>query len=101
MSRTSKVVKRTKGRNVSSLKMVKVSSDFPQSLLERADKAIEELHVSRSELVRAAVEDFLTRRERQRVEKEIEEYFRANADFEKQVMQEFQPVDTDSLAYVG
>lgn len=70
-------------------------------MLERTDKAIEELHVSRSELVRAAVEDFLARRERQRVEKEIEEHFRANADFEKQVMQEFKHVDTDSLARVG
>jgi len=57
----------------------RVVIDFPESLFEATDEAANKLAINRSSLIRTAVEQFLAARERQKLEKELEARYMANA----------------------
>ena len=57
----------------------RVVIDFPEPLLLKAEHAADELNTNRSQLIRAAVSEFLARRERQKLNFELAEGYAANA----------------------
>jgi len=76
---------------------VKIAVDFPAQLLHQTEKAGRELSMNRSALIRAAVESFLRNRQRQKLEEQIAQSFSANADLDRQIMDDFKHVDTTEL----
>jgi metal-responsive CopG/Arc/MetJ family transcriptional regulator len=73
----------------------KVVSDFPISLYKETDEVAAEMHMSRSAIIRRAVEDLLKARRHKQLESEIDEYFRDHADFERRIMDDFRHVDSE------
>jgi hypothetical protein len=76
----------------------KVVADFPVQLFERTEQAARELSMNRSRLIRFAVEAFLRRRDRQKLERAIAESLGANAAADMELMEEFKHLDTDTAA---
>jgi metal-responsive CopG/Arc/MetJ family transcriptional regulator len=74
---------------------VKVAIDFPAALFEETEAAVRELATTRSSLIRIAVESFLRSRKRTRLEGEIAASFSANAESERQLVEEFKHVDAE------
>ena len=52
--------------------------------------------MNRSQLIRSAVEMYLRRREREKLERAIAESFQANRDLDRQLAEEFRHVDADA-----
>jgi metal-responsive CopG/Arc/MetJ family transcriptional regulator len=77
-------------------KPIKVAVDFPAPLFRETERAAQELSVNRSQLIRSAVESFLHRRNREKLERAIAESFQANRDIDRQLMDEFRHVDADA-----
>jgi len=75
----------------------KVIVEFPEDLLRRAEEVASELSTNRSELIRSAVEAYVLRRDAAALEKELAEGYRANADFDRQIAQEFAHVDAENI----
>jgi hypothetical protein len=75
---------------------VKVAIDFPALLFRETEQAAHELSMNRSQLIRSAVEMFLRRRNRERLERAIAESFQANRDLDRQLADEFRYVDADA-----
>jgi hypothetical protein len=75
---------------------IKVAIDFPAPLFTETERAAHELSVNRSQLIRSAVEIFLRRRKREKLERAIAESFQANRDLDRQLMDEFRHVDVDA-----
>lgn len=73
----------------------RVLVEFPSQLIERADAEAVRTRMSRSQLIRDAVEDLLAARERARVEKELAEAYSANAGRNLEMLQEFSAVDQE------
>jgi metal-responsive CopG/Arc/MetJ family transcriptional regulator len=76
-------------------KSVKVAIDFPAPLFMETERAVRELSMSRSRLIRSAVELFLRQREREKLEHAIAESFLANGDLDRQLADEFKYADAD------
>lgn len=74
----------------------KVISDFPIALFRETDEAASELHLSRSAIIRRAVEELLKRRRREKLQAQVDAYFDQHADFERSLMEDFKHVDTDA-----
>jgi hypothetical protein len=74
----------------------KVISDFPLALYRETDQAASELNLSRSGIIRRAMEELLRNRRLSKLRSDIDDYFDTHAEFERRVMQDFQHVDTDS-----
>jgi metal-responsive CopG/Arc/MetJ family transcriptional regulator len=75
----------------------KIIVEFPHALYEKTQKAAEELSVTRSGLIREAVHQYLGRIERQKLARELAEGYRANADLNQKLSEEFAHVDADNL----
>lgn len=75
---------------------IKVAIDFPAPLFRETEQAAHELSMNRSQLVRSAVEMFLRRRNRERLERAIAESFQANRELDRRLVDEFRYVDADA-----
>ncbi len=73
----------------------KVVTDFPADLFREAERAAQELSMNRSSFIRSAVESFLHNREKEKLEKAIAESFLANAELDRQLVDEFRYTDAD------
>jgi len=82
---------------MSTLTQKKVIADFPAPLFERTVAAEKELGLSRSALMRKAMEQFLRRRERASLRQQIGEYFEVYGDRERALCEEFQHVDAENF----
>ena len=76
-------------------KTKKVVSDFPIALYRETDRAAAELKLSRSAIIRRAMEELLGARRRRQLRADIAEYFESHADAERQIMEDFRYVDTE------
>jgi metal-responsive CopG/Arc/MetJ family transcriptional regulator len=74
----------------------RVLIEFPSADLRRADEAARSAGVSRSEFIRAAVELRLEAIAEEEFERELEESYKANAEFNLQILKEFQHVDRET-----
>jgi metal-responsive CopG/Arc/MetJ family transcriptional regulator len=75
----------------------KIIVDFPSALYEETQKAVQELSVKRSVLIREAVSEYLRRLARRKLATELAEGYRANAALNQQISEEFIHVDADNL----
>ena len=73
----------------------KIVVDFPAPLFQETERAVHELSMNRSVLIRSAVEMFLRVRQREKLERQIAESFSANAEFDRQLVEDFAHVDAD------
>jgi metal-responsive CopG/Arc/MetJ family transcriptional regulator len=73
----------------------KIVIDFPAPLFQETERAVHELSMNRSQLIRSAVEMFLRVRRREKLECQIAESFRANAEFDRQLVEDFAHVDAE------
>ena len=67
--------------------------EFSESLLKRADEVARKMNISRSELIRNAVEQRLQEIETKRFEQELAEAYLANAEMNLGIVEEFAHVD--------
>jgi hypothetical protein len=74
----------------------RVLIEFPAAALRRADKAARAEGVSRSEFIRAAVEQRLEAIAEAEFERELEGSYKANAEFNLQILKEFEHVDREA-----
>ena len=70
--------------------------EFPATALRRAEKAARAEGVSRSEFIRTAVEVRLEALAVAEFERELEESYKANAEFNLQILKEFEHVDREA-----
>jgi len=75
----------------------KVVTDFPVPLFQAAERAAHELSMNRSCFIRTAIESFLRNREKEKLEQAIAESFRANAELDRQLVDEFKYADAGEL----
>lgn len=75
----------------------RVVVEFPEQLLERAERATHELSISRSQLIRQAVEQFIETSDRAKLEKELADGYTANAGLDRTIAEEFAPVDYETF----
>lgn len=73
----------------------KIVIDFPATLFEETERAVHELSMNRSVLIRSAVEMYLRVRRREKLERQIAESFRANAEFDRQLVEDFAHVGAE------
>jgi hypothetical protein len=74
----------------------RVLIEFPASALRRTDAAARAEGVSRSEFIRTAVERRLEALTIAEFERELEESYKANAEFNLQILKEFEHVDRET-----
>lgn len=75
----------------------KVIVEFPIGLYVETEKMTSELSISRSALIRSAVQAFLGQRGREKLEKELAEGYVANASQARQTAKDFSNVDSELL----
>lgn len=74
----------------------RVLIEFPAEALRQAEAAARAQGVSRSEFIRAAVEGRLQAIAEEEFERELEESYKANAEFNRMIMKEFEHVDREA-----
>ena len=74
----------------------RVLIEFPAAALRKADKAARAEGVSRSEFIRTAIEQRLEAIAEAEFERELEESYKANAEFNLQILKEFEHVDRET-----
>jgi metal-responsive CopG/Arc/MetJ family transcriptional regulator len=87
--------KRRKTLPAAAATVKRVVVDFPAPLLSRAESAMAELAINRSELIRMAVEHYLEVRERAKLEQDLAEGYVANAKQARRSCEEFAYADSD------
>jgi metal-responsive CopG/Arc/MetJ family transcriptional regulator len=93
-----RTTRRSEERDLSSATATKkVIIEFPEKLLKQTEEAASKLSTNRSELIRSLVEDYLAKRRREEFEKSLAEGYRAFADFDRRVAEEFAFSDDDTL----
>ena len=75
----------------------KVIVDFPDALYQDMQRAVHELSVKRSVLIREAVSEYLRRLARRKLAGELADGYRANAALNQQLAEEFIHVDAENL----
>ena len=80
-----------------SARIKRVLVPFPENLLRQTDEAARQLSTNRSKLIRTAVQFFLERRKMAQLAKDLAAGYAANADFDRQVAEEFAHLDADNL----
>jgi metal-responsive CopG/Arc/MetJ family transcriptional regulator len=73
----------------------KIVIDFPAPLFQETEHAVHELSMNRSVLIRSAVEMYLRVRQREKLERQIAESFAANAEFDRQLVEDFAHLDAE------
>ena len=74
----------------------RVLIEFPSEALRHADEAARAAGLSRSEFIRSAVEAHLDAIAIDNFERELEESYKANAEFNRQIMKEWEHVDREA-----
>jgi len=75
----------------------KIIVDFRGALYEETQKAVQELSIKRSVLIRKAISEYLHRMARRKLARELVEGYRANAALNREVSEDFVHVDADNL----
>ena len=75
----------------------KVSLDLPDSLYEETEAVVREQHTTTSALLRQALEKYLAELRQQKLERELEEGYLANAAVAEQTMKDFEYVDAERV----
>ncbi len=75
----------------------KVIVEFSAALYAETERATAQLSVSRSSLIRAAVEEYLDKRRREELDKELAEGYIANASQARETAEAFSHVDSELL----
>ena len=75
----------------------RVVVEFSEQLMHRAERATKELAISRSELVRQAVEQFIESSDRAKLQEELAKGYQANAKLDRTIAEEFAAVDYDTV----
>ena len=73
----------------------KITVDIPQSLYKRTEEVLHERHITTSELVREAMEQYLDTLWHKKLEEELAEGYIANAALSEQVHREFEFADAE------
>jgi len=73
----------------------KIAVDFPAPLFLETERAVHELSMNRSTLIRSAVEMYLRVWQREKLERQIAESFSANAEFDSQLVKDFAHVEAE------
>jgi metal-responsive CopG/Arc/MetJ family transcriptional regulator len=92
--KTTEVHKKRRPVATTTPKTKKVVSDFPISLYKETDMVAAELKMSRSSIIRRAMEELIKARHRRKLRTDIAEYFNDRSDFEREVMNDFKYVDS-------
>jgi metal-responsive CopG/Arc/MetJ family transcriptional regulator len=74
----------------------RVLIEFPVAALRRTDEAARAEGVSRSEFIRTAIEQRLDAIAEKEFERELEASYKANAEFNLQILKEFEHVDREA-----
>jgi metal-responsive CopG/Arc/MetJ family transcriptional regulator len=75
----------------------KVLVEFPEELLERAQVVADEQATDRSKLIRTAVEKYVRTIERQKLERDLAEAYKANSELALKISEEFNAVDRENF----
>ena len=75
----------------------KVIVEFPADLYTETERATRYLSISRSSLIRSAVQEYLDRWRNEELEKELAEGYVANASQARETAEEFSHVDSELL----
>lgn len=75
----------------------RVVIEFPEPLLRRTEEAASALGTNRSELIRRAVEQFLKLQRKKVIQSELAAACEANAEFNRQLCEEFAYIDSENL----
>ncbi|MFZ0888832.1 MAG: hypothetical protein WA005_10295 [Candidatus Binataceae bacterium] len=87
---------RTKARRIAATRAGrKVIVEFPATLYTEIEKAMTELSMNRSALIRSAVREYLDKRHREELEKELAEGYVANASQARETAEAFSHVDSE------
>jgi len=86
-----------RGRAAAQRASRKVIVEFPIGLYAETERMTNELSISRSALIRSALQEFLAKRSREKLEKELAEGYVANASQARQTASEFSNVDSELL----
>ena len=73
----------------------RIAVEFPKPLLVRADRAVAELSINRSELIRQAVEQYLEALQREKLERDLIDGYIANAAQASGAAEELAVLDCD------
>ncbi|MGH9521120.1 MAG: hypothetical protein ACRD3E_01160 [Terriglobales bacterium] len=75
----------------------RVIVEFPPELLAAADEAAEELKTNRSTFVRNSVEEAIARVKRAKLEADLAEGCRRDAELDRRLCEEFKYVDAEAI----
>ena len=75
----------------------RVVVELPAPLFEGAERATRELSISRSDLIRQAVQQFIETLHRDRLARELAEGYQANAKLDRRIAAEFAAVDYETF----
>jgi metal-responsive CopG/Arc/MetJ family transcriptional regulator len=75
----------------------RVLVEFPENLLKRADEVAEEMKMSRSELIRTALERRIQEFRTEKFEQELAEGYLVNAEMNRDLVEEFKHVDNEAF----
>jgi metal-responsive CopG/Arc/MetJ family transcriptional regulator len=75
----------------------KVIVELPASLYAETEKAITQLSINRSNLIRSAIQEYLDKLRKKELENELAEGYIANASLARETAEAFSQVDSDLL----
>ena len=96
MGKKSKVRIRNRKRAPAAMSK-KLIIEFPTDLYARTERAVADLAVNRSVLIRTAVEFYLESLNRQKLERELAEGYMANASLNRRIAGEFSYSDSENI----
>ena len=94
-----KKIKRTnpKRKRAGVSRSKKLIIEFPSELYTRTERAVADLAVNRSALIRTAVEFYLDNLNRQTLERELAEGYIANASLNRRIAEDFAYSDSENI----
>ena len=75
----------------------RVVVELPAPLYDRTERATRELAITRSELIRKALERYIERLRRQALARELAEGYQANAGLDRHLSDDFKSVDFETF----
>ena len=75
----------------------RVMIEFPEKLLDGAEQAAAHLGITRSAVIRSAVEEYLKTMQRRELERALAEGYAANAALARQISDDFSYVDSETI----
>ena len=78
-------------------RLVRKNINFPVNLLDRVSELTQKLNIDFSHFVREATEEYVNNFERAQLQKELEEGYKAKAEADLRVNEEFKYVDGENI----